>query len=137
MKSSTLRRTLATAVALGALGTGSLVTAAPASAAMKDGRADFGEFILHYSAGLDESWTDFAWDEDYLFNDRFITPGSGYNQAVDNNAESYLNRADFTWYVYTGAVHTGNEGWLPDYYLGDFSSNFKNQVSSIYNNDAN
>lgn len=116
---------------------GTLMTATPATAAMKDGHVEYDEFILNFSAGLDESWTDFAWDEDYLSNDHFITAGQGMGQTVDNNAESYLNRADFTWYVYTEPVHGGIEGWLPEYYLGDFSANFKNKVSSIYNNDAN
>ncbi|MFE2555127.1 hypothetical protein ACFXGT_03695 [Streptomyces sp. NPDC059352] len=137
MKNTGLRRTLSTAVALGALGAGALATAAPASAANKDGYLDYHEFSLTYYASQTGSWTDFLYDEALLSNDTFITPGDGQGKIVDNNAESYFNRDNVTWYVYTNSYAGGIEGWIPAEHLGNFSTNFKNQVSSIYDNDAN
>lgn len=116
---------------------GTLATAMPASAANKDGSMDYNEFALFYDDGNRGSWTDFFYDESFLSNDRFITPGSGQGQVVDNNAESYFNFDNVNWYVYTGAEAKGTEGWIPRDRLGDFSGNFVNQVSSIYDNDAN
>ncbi|MFF0481254.1 hypothetical protein [Streptomyces sp. NPDC004435] len=137
MKNTTLRRVLGTVAALGALTAGTLVTAAPASAANKDGSMDSDEFALFFQSANPSSWTDFAYDESLLSNDRFITPGPGKDQVVDNNAESYFNFDNVTWYVYTGAEAKGTEGWIPAKVSGNFSGNFVNQVSSIYDNDAN
>ncbi|MEU3604918.1 hypothetical protein AB0E83_05595 [Streptomyces sp. NPDC035033] len=137
MKSTALRRVLGTTVALGTLAVGALVTAAPASAANKDGSLDYNEFALFYEDGQHDSWTDFFYDEALLNNDRFLTAGIGSGQIVDNNAESYFNYDNVTWHVYTGSYANGVEGWIPRETLGDFSSNFTNQVSSIYDNDAN
>ncbi|MEU2230181.1 hypothetical protein ACH4A8_26605 [Streptomyces vietnamensis] len=132
-----LRRTLRTVVALGALGAGALVTAAPATAANKDGHLDYHEFSLNFQDSQAGSFTDFLYDESLLSNDRFITAGDGRGQIVDNNAESYFNFDNVTWYVYTGSYHGGVEGWIPAEHWGDFSTGFTNQVSSIYDNDAN
>ncbi|MCX4982713.1 hypothetical protein [Streptomyces sp. NBC_00572] len=137
MKNTALRRTLGTFVALGALGAGVLVTAAPASAASKDGHLDYNEFSLNWEDTQGGAWTDFQYDESLLNNDRFVTPGPGSGAVVDNNAESYFNFGSRTWYVYTGAEAKGVEGWIPADLMGNFSTTFKNQVSSIYNNDAN
>jgi len=137
MKNIALRRTLGTVAALSALTVGALAAAAPASAESKDGSMDFNEFGLNFLASQGGSWTDFKYDESLLNNDHFLTTGTGKGGTVDNNAESYFNRGNLTWYVYTGTAANGIEGWIPGDYLGNFSTNFKNQVSSIYNNDAN
>lgn len=132
MKNTALRRALSTVVVLGTLGTGVLATTGTASAVTRDGYLDIHEFGLFYNSSLGGSFIDLYMADGDLSNDRFITPGPGQGYAVGNNAASYFNKDDVTWYVYTGASAGGIEGWIPANRFGTFSTTFKNEVSSVY-----
>lgn len=122
------RRTAALATAF-ALATGLAVVGAPAaSAAGKNGVCETGELCLFYNSNYGGRIFDLYYSDGDFRGDVF--PGS--TTSANNNTASYWNNDHLTWDVYTGANRSGSRGYLPPGHYGNFSSIYKNTVSSAY-----
>ncbi len=122
------RRSAALASAF-ALATGLIVAGAPAaSAAGKDGVCQSGELCLYYNSNYGGRIFDLYVNDSNFSGDVF--PGT--TTSANNNTASYFNADTYTWYVYTGANRSGSRGNLPPGHYGNFSSIYKNTVSSAY-----
>ncbi|MCZ4097041.1 hypothetical protein G3I60_23115 [Streptomyces sp. SID13666] len=124
---TTLRRTLATTLALAALGTASLVCAGPADALGKDGNLEPGELGLYYAQNRTNLLFDLFYAGNNFAGDRYA---ANFSISPNDNTESYWNRDAQTWSVWTDAYRAGVHGWIPAYTWSNASTNFKNKISS-------
>ncbi|MFJ7626535.1 hypothetical protein ACIQZN_08610 [Streptomyces sp. NPDC097595] len=122
-------RVVATAGLLLLSGAGVLATAGQSAAATRDGSTNSGEFGAYYLQNQASYVFDFASYDANFANDSF-PKASGINP--DDNTESYWNRNSTYVDVYTESGRGGVHGWIPDGLSGDFSSNYKNNVTSAY-----
>jgi hypothetical protein len=105
----------------------------PATAqASQDAACDLGDVCLYWGSDFTGSSYDTAHNDEWLFNNHFITAGSGQASVVANNAESVWNRdPNTTLRVCTDANYTGTCGTVLPGQSGNFTSTFKNNVESI------
>jgi hypothetical protein len=127
--SRTIKGIVATGAVAGAIAGVGLAGVAPAQAAGKNGYCEYGELCLYYLSNPTRGPIfDLYYADDNFADDYF--PGT-YIPA-DNNTEVAYNRDTYTWYVYTGAFRGGTRGYVSPGTLGNFTSTFKNTVSSAY-----
>ncbi|MCZ0980795.1 hypothetical protein O1L60_22405 [Streptomyces diastatochromogenes] len=132
MQRTALRRVATTAIALAALGLGTLATAGPASAAEKNGYLESGEFGLFFNTGPAGAVWDLYYQDVDFWGEKFPGPGNGTDDFVNDNTAGYNNRDSVRWWVYTDANAGGYEGSLPAGYIGNATATFKNKISSAY-----
>jgi hypothetical protein len=102
------------------------IAATPAAAAHKNGVLETGEFGLYLLTNLSGPVFDLLVSDSNFGNDVF--PGTSI--PANNNTESYWNRDNYWWHVYTGASYDGSHGCLPPGHIGNASTTFKNKISS-------
>jgi hypothetical protein len=129
-RNSRLRRRLATLGTAAALVGGvGVATAGPASAAThKNGVCESGELCLYYLTDYRGPVFDLYVSDNDFSNDYF--PGT--STRANDNTESVWNRDTYTWYVYVHANRGGSRGTLSPGSYGNFTTTYKNQVSSAY-----
>lgn len=103
--------------------------------ASQDGVVDVGDLGLYYfssSLGYGSVY-DTAHNDNYLFDNHFISAGAGHGQVVGNNAEFAWNRDPHTTVIVcTGINYTGSCGTIGPNVYGNFTSTYSNRVESIY-----
>src|SRR4051794_24407136 len=100
--------------------------------ASQDGACDVGDVCLYYFSNFAGSRYDTAHNDANLFNNRFITAGSGQGATVGNNAMSVWNRdPNTTVYLCTGLNSTGSCGYVLPGDFGNLSSTYSNRSQSI------
>lgn len=113
-------------------------TSAPKSAPTseqlaQDGICDAGDVCLYYLANIVGSRYDTSHNDPSLFNNRFITSGSGQWSGVGNNAEAVWHRdSRVTLVICTGPNSTGTCGTVGPGVSGNLTATYKNNVESIY-----
>jgi hypothetical protein len=101
--------------------------------AAEDGLCDVGDVCLYYYSNYGGSRYDTSHNDPSLFNNRFITSGSGQWAGVANNAESIWNRdSRVTLVICTGVNSTGTCGTVGPGVYGNLTATYKNNVESIY-----
>ncbi|MDG5801306.1 peptidase inhibitor family I36 protein [Streptomyces ossamyceticus] len=132
MSSNKVRRAVVMGMSLIALGCGGLATAGTASAVGGNGYLESGEFGEYYNSNQGGCVWDLVTEDSQFNNNWFVGPSgcAGRNVTVNDNTASYWNRQGVTWDVYTDANYGGVHGWIPAGNQGNYSSNFKNEVSS-------
>ncbi|MEU6407658.1 peptidase inhibitor family I36 protein [Microbispora sp. NPDC046933] len=132
----TLDKILTTAAAAVVLGGAVLATASPASAAVRDGVCDSGEFCYYFNSGNQGSLSDFTGSVgDYgtrqpsCFD--FKGPGTGKGKCVKNAAASVWNRSSKTVRVYFNSNYGGSvyQDFAPGA-KGNLKAGLKNQNAS-------
>lgn len=129
-----MRKFAAAAAAVLAVGAATVVAAAPARAAERNGVCDSGEFCYYYNSDNAGSVSDFTGSlanygsstpSCYVFKG----PGNGRGLCVKNNAASVWNRSAKTVRVYYNSSYAGA--------YQDFASGAKGNLNStLKNNDA-
>ncbi|MER5866612.1 peptidase inhibitor family I36 protein [Kitasatospora sp. NPDC002040] len=105
-----------------------LVGASASTAADRDGVSEPGEFAIYGGPNTTYEVLDL-----YLSQSDFNQISwPRYGGAVNDQDESYWNRDDFTWHVYTDAWRGGRHGWISPGVSGNASSSFWHQISSAY-----
>lgn len=102
--------------------------ASPAQATEHNGVVEAGELGLYYTQGSGGLVFD-------MYNDDLNLSGNvfpGTTISANNNTESYRNRDSNSWDVYTGASWTGAHGCLPQGWVGNASTTFKNNIDSAH-----
>ncbi|MBO2453514.1 peptidase inhibitor family I36 protein [Actinomadura barringtoniae] len=132
----TLPRILTAATAVMAIG-GSVFasTAAPASAAARNGKCDSGEFCLYYNSGLKGSLSDFTSSVgDYGTKQPkcydFKSKGAGKGMCVKNHAASAWNRSKKTVRVYYNSNFGGRYQDIKAGAKANLNSTLKNNNAS-------
>ena len=105
--------------------------------ASQDGYCDVGDLCLYsliYGSGYDT-----AHNDPNLWDNHFISPGSGRGMVVADNTEAYWNRDPRAYaYICTGINYTGTCGWLPPNSYGGLNPPLADNVGSVYwGNSAN
>jgi len=103
--------------------------------ASQDGVVDVGDLGLYYfSSNLGYgSLYDTAHNDNYLFDNHFISAGAGQHQVVGANAEFAWNRDPHTTVIVcTGINYTGSCGVIGPNVYGNFTSTYSNRVESVY-----
>ncbi|MFI2352013.1 hypothetical protein ACH492_34435 [Streptomyces sp. NPDC019443] len=121
-----------------ALGSASLATAGSASAATHDnGVMEQGEFGMYYNSYQGGCVFD-LFNADGNFSGNYFKTGpyrsscGGMGESTNDNTASFHNWDNYTWHVFTDSSGGGVHGWLDSGIKGNFSTNFKNEVSSAY-----
>jgi Peptidase inhibitor family I36 len=117
----------------------SLRSASGLRAASQDGACDVGDLCLYYlySGQGYGSGYDTAHNDQTLFNNHFITSGSGQYGVAANNARAYWNRDPNAYaYVCTGVNYTGTCGWLAPNAYGNLNSAYADNTESVYWGDS-
>jgi len=113
--------------------------AAGVRAASQDGACDVGDLCLYYlfsQQGYGSAY-DTAHNDQNLFNNHFITVGSGRGGVAANNARAYWNRDPNAYaYVCTGANYTGSCGWLAPNAWGNLNSTYADNTEAVYWGDS-
>ena len=114
---------------------GSIVTAAPASAAARDGACDGGEFCYFYNSNTVGSISDFTDSlDDYGATQptcyEFKGDGAGKGLCVKNHAASVWNRTGRTVRVYFNSNFGGAHQDFASGVRGNLNSTLKNQNAS-------
>jgi hypothetical protein len=107
--------------------------------ASQDGACDVGDLCLYYLSSQQGygSLYDTAHNDSYLFNNHFVTAGSGQGGTVANNARAYWNRDPKTYaYVCTGVNYTGICGWLAPNTWGNLGTGYSDNTESVYWGDS-
>jgi hypothetical protein len=92
-----------------------------------------GDLCLWYFQNYSGSKIDFYYGDSNLFNNYFITAGSGQGAVVANNAESDFNYDGiYTAWVCTGTSSSGSCGFISPLTGGNFNTTYKNNVESFY-----
>ncbi|MEV4892597.1 SpoIID/LytB domain-containing protein [Nonomuraea sp. NPDC055795] len=133
---TTLTRILTAATAAMALGGTVLATAAPASAANRNGVCETGEFCYYFNSNNQGSVSDFTGSVgDYATKQPscfdFKGPGAGKGKCIKNSAASVWNRSAKTVRVYFNSGHTGSK--FQDFAAGtrgNLNPTLKNQNAS-------
>ena len=105
----------------------------------QDGACDVGDLCLYYLNSQQGygSFYDTAHNDSYLFNNHFVTAGSGQRGVVANNARAYWNRDPKAYaYVCTGVNYTGTCGWLAPNAWGNLSTTYADNSESVYWGDS-
>ncbi|MFI6735801.1 peptidase inhibitor family I36 protein [Nonomuraea sp. NPDC050451] len=131
----TFTRILTAATAAMALGGTVLGTAAPASAANRDGVCDTGEFCYYFNSNNQGSVSDFTGSiDDYATTQPtcydFKGPGEGKGKCIKNAAASVWNRSSKTVRVYFNSGHTGDYQDFAAGAKGNLKPALKNQNAS-------
>jgi hypothetical protein len=101
-------------------------TAAPASAAGKDGVINSGEVVLYYLSNFGYPILD-LYVSDANFADDILRP-NGY--SADNNTESVWNNDTYYWNLYPGANYTGSCGYVAPGVSGNLAATWFNATTS-------
>jgi len=105
----------------------------------QDGGCDVGDLCLYYLYSQQGygSLYDTAHNDSYLFNNHFVTAGSGQGGTLGNNARAYWNRDPNAYaYVCTGVNYTGICGWLAPNSYGNLGSSYADKTQSVYWGDS-
>ena len=132
---TTLTRILTAATAAMALGGTVLATAAPASAASRDGICDTGEFCYYFNSNNQGSVSDFtASIDDYNTTQPtcydFKGAGEGKGKCIKNAAASVWNRSSKPVRVYFNSGYTGTYQDFAAGAKGNLNASLKNQNAS-------
>ena len=103
--------------------------------ASQDGSVDVGDLGLWYfdSAHGYGSAYDTAHNDNWLFDNHFISSGSGQGSVVANNSEFAWNRDPHTTVIVcTGYNYTGSCGTIGPNVYGNLTSTYRDNVESIY-----
>lgn len=105
-----------------------LTGAGSATAGELDGTSEPGEFAIYGGPNTT-----------YEVLDLYLSRGDfnqlswpRYGGAVNDQNESYWNRDNFTWHVYTDAWRGGQHGWINPGVTSNASSTYWHKVSSAY-----
>jgi hypothetical protein len=113
--------------------------AAGVRAVSQDGGCDVGDLCLYYlysGQGYGSAY-DTAHNDQTVWDNHFITGGSGQWGVVANNARAYWNRDPHAYaYVCTGVNYTGSCGWLAPNAYGDLNSTYADNSESLYWGDS-
>jgi Peptidase inhibitor family I36 len=108
-------------------------------AVSQDGACEVGDLCLYYlfsQQGYGSAY-DTAHNDQTLFDNHFITAGSGQRGVVANNARAYWNRDPNAYaYVCTGVNYTGTCGWLAPNAWGNLNSTYADNSESVYWGDS-
>lgn len=103
--------------------------------ASQDGSVDVGDLGLWYydsSHGYGSAY-DTAHNDNWLFNNHFISAGAGQGAVVANNAEYAWNRDPHTTVIVcTGYNYTGSCGTIAPNGYGNLTATYRDNVESIY-----
>jgi hypothetical protein len=103
--------------------------------ASQDGSVDVGDLGLWYydsSLGYGSAY-DTAHNDNWLFNNHFISSGAGHVAVVANNSEFAWNRDPHTTVIVcTGYNYTGTCGTIAPNTYGNLTSTYRNNVESVY-----
>ena len=105
------------------------------AAASQDGSVDVGDLGLWYfdSAHGYGSAYDTSHNENWLFDNHFISSGAGQGSVVANNSEFAWNRDPHTTVIVcTGYNYTGSCGTIAPNVYGNLSSTYRDNVESVY-----
>jgi hypothetical protein len=111
--------------------------APPAAAkvlASQDGYCDVGDVCLYYFSAQRGygSLYDTGHNDPYLFNNHFISSGSGQGSVVGNNAEAVWNRDPHTTvWLCTGTYSTGSCGYVAPNSYGTLGSTWFDKTQSL------
>lgn len=103
--------------------------------ASQDGSVDVGDLGLWYfdSSHGYGSFYDTAHNDNWLFDNHFISSGAGQGSVVANNSEFAWNRDPHTTVIVcTGYNYTGSCGTIGPNVYGNFTSTYRDNVESIY-----
>lgn len=103
--------------------------------ASQDGVVDVGDLGLwYYNSSLGYgSLYDTSHNDNWLFDNHFISSGAGRGQVVANNSEFAWNRDPHTTVIVcTGYNYTGSCGTIAPNAYGNFTSTYENNVESVY-----
>ncbi len=131
----TLDKILSTAAAATVLGGAVLASAAPASAAGRNGVCESGEFCYYFNSDNQGSVSDFTGSVgDYATTQPscydFKGAGAGKGKCIKNAAASVWNRSGKTVRVYFNSGHTGTYQDFKAGAKGNLSPTLKNQNAS-------
>ncbi|MFC5835874.1 peptidase inhibitor family I36 protein [Nonomuraea insulae] len=131
----TLTRILSAATAAMALGGTALATAAPASAADRDGICQTGEFCYYFNSNNQGSVSDFTGSvADYSTTQPtcydFKSTGAGKGKCIKNSAASAWNNSTKTVRVYFNSGYTGTYQDFAPGAKANLNSTLKNQNAS-------
>ncbi|WP_440069453.1 peptidase inhibitor family I36 protein [Streptosporangium sp. OZ121] len=131
----TFTRILAAATAMMTLGGTALATAAPASAAGRNGVCESGEFCYYFNSNNQGSVSDFTGSVgDYATTQPscydFKGAGAGKGKCIKNAAASVWNRSGKTVRVYFNSGHTGTYQDFKAGARGNLNPTLKNQNAS-------
>ena len=109
------------------------VTAAPRtiSADPEDGTCNTGEICLYYSEKQKGSLYDTDTNNPYLTVEEFLSPGKGEGYAVGGNTESYRNKSDDDWCVYSQYKYHGKSYRIEAGTKGNFNNYWDDHVYSV------
>ena len=103
--------------------------------ASQDGVVDVGDLGLYYydsSLGYGSLY-DTSHNDNWLFDNHFISSGAGKGSVVANNSEFAWNRDPHTTVIVcTGYNYTGSCGTIAPNVYGNFTSTYSNKVESVY-----
>jgi hypothetical protein len=99
-----------------------------------DGVCGTGDLCMWYFAGFQGSAVDLFFGDDTLWDNTFLTAGSGLGSTVANNSESAWNYdPSYTAWTCSGTFQTGDCGWILPNSGGDFLiPTYYNNVESIH-----
>jgi hypothetical protein len=103
--------------------------------ASQDGVLDVGDLGLWYydSSHGYGSLYDTSHNDNWLFDNHFISSGAGQRSVVANNSEFAWNRDPHTTVIVcTGYNYTGSCGTIAPNSYGNFTSTYSNKVESVY-----
>jgi hypothetical protein len=103
--------------------------------ASQDGSVDVGDLGLWYydSSHGYGSFYDTAHNDNWLFNNHFISSGAGQGSVVANNSEYAWNRDPHTTVIVcTGYNYTGSCGTIAPNGYGNLTSTYRDNVESVY-----
>jgi hypothetical protein len=103
--------------------------------ASQDGSVDVGDLGLWYydSAHGYGSAYDTSHNDNWLFDNHFISSGAGQGAVVANDSEFAWNRDPHTTVIVcTGYNYTGTCGAIGPNVYGNFTSTYRDNVESIY-----
>jgi hypothetical protein len=103
--------------------------------ASQDGSVDVGDLGLWYfdsSHGYGSVY-DTSHNDNWLFDNHFISAGAGQGSVVANNSEFAWNRDPHTTVIVcTGYNYTGSCGTIGPNVYGNFTSTYRDNVESVY-----
>jgi hypothetical protein len=103
--------------------------------ASQDGSVDVGDLGLWYFDSYHGygSFYDTAHNDNWLFDNHFISSGAGQGSLVANNSEFAWNRDPHTTVIVcTGYNYTGSCGTIGPNAYGNFTSTYRDNVESVY-----
>ena len=103
--------------------------------ASQDGSVDVGDLGLWYydSSHGYGSFYDTAHNDNWLFNNHFISSGAGQGSVVANNSEFAWNRDPHTTVIVcTGYNYTGSCATIAPNVYGNLNSTYRDNVESVY-----